>query len=131
MPTQHGRPSYNITYEQLAFLRNLGMSWMGIAKTLGIARSTLYLKKAQYNFDIIEPYISNDALMQLIREIINETPNAGEIYILGSLRARKVRVARWRVRECINILDPLGRALRRRNTIQRRKYRVKGANYLW
>ncbi|KAB0801248.1 hypothetical protein PPYR_05602 [Photinus pyralis] len=132
LPTQSvGRPSYDIQYDQVAFLRNLGMSWSGISKALKISRRTLYRKKAEWSFENIEANISNEDLAVLIQEILTQTPNAGEVYVLGSLRARKVSVARWRVREQLHALDHLGRALRRRTTIQRRIYQVKGANYLW
>ncbi|CAH0560413.1 unnamed protein product [Brassicogethes aeneus] len=62
---------------------------------------------------------------------MTQTPNAGEVYIMGSLKSRNLDIPRWRVRQQINILDPVGRALTRRTAIKRRIYKVKGANYLW
>ena len=49
----------------------------------------------------------------------------------GGLVARKIFVPRHRVRECLRSLDPVGRAMRRRFTIQRRLYNVAAPNHLW
>ncbi|CAH0556963.1 unnamed protein product [Brassicogethes aeneus] len=125
-----GRPAVKITHEQITILRNLGMTWINIASTLKISRRTLYRLKSK--FDINEScFIPDEELDLIISDIIRSTPNSGESYVRGSLRSRNVTVPRWRVRERLEILDPIGRALRRHNTIVRRKYTVKGVNYLW
>lgn len=59
------------------------------------------------------------------------TQNAGEKLVIGSLRSRHIRLQRWRIRNRLNVLDPVGRAIRRNNSIFRRTYNVKGANHLW
>ncbi|XP_031328171.1 uncharacterized protein LOC116182787 [Photinus pyralis] len=59
------------------------------------------------------------------------TPNAGETYILGSICARNMKVPRATIREILKEVDPLGRSERKRKTIKRRVYNVKGANHLW
>lgn len=75
--------------------------------------------------------LSNADLDRLLREVLSLTPNAGETYITGSLRGRGIRVQRWRTRERLRILDPVGRAVRRRTVIRRRVYNVQFPNQLW
>lgn len=77
------------------------------------------------------PTISDNRLCRAIVDILNITPNAGEVYVVGSLRARGLIVSRNRVRGHLQMIDPVRRILRRRQAIQRRRYKVKGANYLW
>ena len=48
------------------------------------------------------------------------TPRAGESYIRGSLRGSGVRIQRWRIRERLQAIDPVGRAARRSSAIRRR-----------
>lgn len=81
--------------------------------------------------DIEDSAIDDNRLYSVLSEIFHEIPNAGEVYIIGSLRARGLRIARRRVREHLQIIDSVGRAFRRTTTIQRRVYSVHGANYLW
>lgn len=82
-------------------------------------------------FNLNKQFISDEELTATIREVLRLTPGAGEVYVLGSLRAKNCNVPRWRVREHLNELDAAGRAMRKRKTIARRIYRVKGSNYLW
>ncbi|XP_063810559.1 uncharacterized protein LOC135036815 isoform X2 [Pseudophryne corroboree] len=41
------------------------------------------------------------------------------------------RVQRWKIRRRLQLLDPVGRAVRKRRAIQRRVYSVPGPNHLW
>ena len=43
-PSSGGRPSYNITKQQIEQLRETGMNWVCIAKCLGISDKTLQKK---------------------------------------------------------------------------------------
>ncbi|KAG1954940.1 hypothetical protein F2P79_008969 [Pimephales promelas] len=63
--------------------------------------------------------------------ILQRTPNSGETYILGSLRSRGIRIQRWRVRQSLQEIDPVGRSFRRRRAIRRRVYSVQTPNQLW
>lgn len=59
------------------------------------------------------------------------TPNIGQRRLAGALRARGIRIQRWRVRDCLRRVDPLGTTLRWNGTIYRRKYSVPTPNSLW
>lgn len=128
----HGRPKYNIQKEQITFLRNIGLNWERISKTLGISTRTLYRHRQELLLnDPCLVLITDIELDNSIRNILSDTPNSGEVYVIGALRARGIRIPRWRVRERLQIIDPIGRIIRRRTTIHRRVYNVKGPNYLW
>ena len=58
-------------------------------------------------------------------------PRCGERYTQGALRRRGIWVQRWRVRDALINLDPIGRACRRAQQIPRRPYRVPHPNFLW
>ncbi|XP_019206542.2 uncharacterized protein LOC109196654 isoform X1 [Oreochromis niloticus] len=131
--SQRGRPRYNIPATQLTDMRDLGFSWMAISQMLSVNVRTLYNHRIQLGLVDYGTFnnISNVDLDHLITEILTHTPGSGESYISGSLRGRGIRVQRWRVRERLRIVDPVGRALRRRRAIQRRVYNVTVPNQVW
>ena len=47
------------------------------------------------------------------------------------MRARGIHIQRWKVREALETIDPVNRAIRRRYAIQRRLYNVKKPNHIW
>ncbi|XP_058883243.1 uncharacterized protein LOC117420690 isoform X1 [Acipenser ruthenus] len=132
LESTRGRPRYCITKDQLQQLRATGMPWCSIAACLCTSERTLFRRRQQYGMTG-ENYanISNSELDNIIREILRETPNAGGNYVQGGVLARGLRVQRRRIRDRLNALDPVGRALRRRHTIRRRIYNVRGPNHLW
>ncbi|KAI7790238.1 hypothetical protein IRJ41_020987, partial [Triplophysa rosa] len=113
-----GRPRYDISYEQMCHCLRLGFNWQGIASLFGIDRRTLFQHRQHLGIGPLE-------------QILQRTPNAGETYILGSLRSRHIRIQRWRVRQSLQEIDPIGRSLRRRRAVRRRIYSVKTPNQLW
>ncbi|KAK5650433.1 hypothetical protein RI129_001462 [Pyrocoelia pectoralis] len=123
-----GRPKVCVTAEQISLLQNGGCKWTDISRALGISRRTLF--RYRETFNLKKQYINDEELSTTIQEVLRLTPSAGEVYVLGALRAKNCNVPRWRVREHLNVLDATGRAMRKRKTIARRIYRVKGSNYL-
>jgi hypothetical protein len=126
-----GRPKYFIPKDQIERLHSCGMTRTNIAKVLHISERTLYRRRQEYG--ILEKYsvISDSDLDSIIINILSNTPNAGEKLVIGSLRSRNIHLQRWRIRDRLNVLDPVGRAVRRNNAIHRRTYNVRGANHLW
>lgn len=124
---------YNIPAAQLTHMRDLGFTWMAISRMLSVNIRTLYNHRTQLGLVDYGSFIniSNDDLDRLITEVLRQTPGSGETYITGSLRGRGIRVQRWRVRERLRIVDPVGRALRGRRAIQRRVYNVSVPNQVW
>lgn len=127
-----GRPRYNLTTEQFNQCIGLGFNWQGIASFFGISRRTVFRHRQRLGFRPLEyTTLTNDELKTTIRDISTSTPNAGERYIIGSLRARGIRVQRWRIRQILQEVDPVGRSLRRSQAIRRRVYSVQTPNELW
>lgn len=127
-----GRPRYSITLEQISHCMSLGMSWQRIASCFGISRQTLYRHRQELGVQTLEyAVMSTDALNSAVSNILQNTPNAGEAYVIGSLRSRGIRIQRWRVRQSLQEVDPIGRSLRRPHTIRRRIYNVQTPNQLW
>lgn len=127
-----GRPRYDISYEQICHCLRLGFNWQGISSLFGIDRRTLFQHRQHLGIGPLEfADLSNYELNTHVRQILQRTPNAGENYILGSLRSRHIRIQRWRVRQSLQEIDPIGRSLRRRRAVRRRIYSVRTPNQLW
>ena len=101
----------------------LGFNWQGIASFFFISRRTVFRHRQRLGVGPLEyTSMSNEQLTSTIREISTSTPNAGERYIIGSLRSRGIRIQRWRIRQNLQEIDPVGRSLRRSQAIRRRVY---------
>ncbi|XP_028417759.1 uncharacterized protein LOC114542313 [Dendronephthya gigantea] len=127
-----GRPRYEIDEDQVLFLRSKHFKWRKIAQILNISDRTLRRKRQEFsarteNFSDI----SEADLCEVIESIRSLTPNIGQSRLLGALRCKGFKIQRWRVRNCLRKLDPVGTALRGHVAIYRRKYYVPYPNFLW
>ena len=105
-----GRPRYTIAAEQILHCVSIGMTWQRIASCFGISRRTLFRHRQTLRIEPLRyAVMSNEELNSLATNILQNTPNAGEAYVLGSLRSRGIRVQRWRVRQSLHQVDPIGR----------------------
>ena len=129
-----GRPSLIIEKEQIEFLRDLHFTWRGIARLLCISESTLSRRRESLDINNEQRSwsdISDEQLESTVQDIRKVTPNIGERRLVGALRSRGIHIQRWRVRQCLRQVDPIGVALRWRPVIYRRKYSVPTPNALW
>lgn len=129
-----GRPKLYIPREQLEGLRALGFSWAAIARLLGISEKTVKRRREDYdmsNHDVCFSDITNDELDSLVKHVLEVSQNSGERMIMGWFRGRGIRIQRWRLREAISRVDPIGRQLRRKTVTKRRVYSVPTPNALW
>lgn len=124
-----GRPKKEVTADVLDFYRSLNFTWTDIAHTLGISRGVLLQRRIELHYQEYQP--DDEELTNHIQQILNLTPEVGETYVIGALRAQNIRVPRERVREICRVIDAEGRERRRRTAIQRREYYVPGPNHLW
>lgn len=132
MTGHQGRPRYSISEEQISHLVSLGMNWQSIATCLGVSCRTLYRHRQRLGVQpLTYATLTNDNLNRVVGEILQSTTNAGERYVHGSLRSRGLRIQRWRVRQSLQEIDPIGRSFRRRHAIRRRVYNVATPNQLW
>ena len=129
-----GQPKFEVSKRQIEFLRELRFSWVRIAELLGISTKTLSRRRQEFQIDD-EPNwssIENGELREVIMQnIMSITPGIGQTRMLGALCSRGLKVQRWKVRELMRELDPVGTALRWRGSICRRKYSVRCPNALW
>ena len=93
-------------------LRETGMNWTSIASCLGVHARTLYRRRMELNVKPSFTAISDTDLDVHIRDVLRLTPFAGESLVKGSMQARGVYVPRWKLRERLTEIDPIGRALR-------------------
>ncbi|KAL3890023.1 hypothetical protein ACJMK2_002323 [Sinanodonta woodiana] len=105
-----GRPRYVIPRDQICQLRETGMSLGAIATLLSASERTLRRQSD----------ISDDNLDRMIHNVLSPTPESGEAC------ARL-----WCVRERLQIIDPVGRAVRQRRAIRQRPYNITVPNQLW
>ena len=130
---RRGRPSYNISREQILYLRSLSFRWNVIAKLLGISVMTLYRRRQEFGL-VEDPRtrISDHQLLEIVRQIRNDFPDIGEVLLMGQLQAKGYIVTRRRVQTSIRHVDPLNSALRWTGvTAIRQPYSVPGPNSLW
>ncbi len=129
-----GRPRLVIPQEQLEGLRSLGFSWTGIAKMLGVSERTIRRRRATFNMPSTgqaSSQIDDDEIDRKIQSILQTSPNSGERMIMGWCRGQGLHVQRWRIRNSMWRVDPIGRKLRRRTITKRRVYSVPTPNALW
>ena len=126
-----GRPRFVVTREQICVLRATGMTWSDISKCLCISTKTLYRRRQEYDIPNTYADMSDSELDSVLSDVLALTPNAGETYVMGSLRSRGIIVQRRRLQDRLKVLDPVGRAIRKHKSIIRRVYNALGANHLW
>ena len=130
-----GQPKLEVSKGQIQFLRELHFPWVIIAERLGISTKTLTRRQQEFQIDdeqeINWPSAEDGELREIMQEIMTVTLGIGQTQMLGALHNSGVRVQRWKVREMMRALDPVGTALRWRGTICRRTYNVRCANALW
>ena len=134
-----GRPRKVISREDMEREFEVFQNWKIVARQLGVSSKTLRRRRLEFGMNISETSgprltytnISNEDLCSEVRNILIILPEAVEATIIRTLRSTLIHVQRRRVREAINAVDPVSRALRRTVTIVRRKYNVASPNALW
>ena len=99
-----GRPKLVINLTQIGYLRSWQFTWTRICHRLCFARTTLWrrLKEVNYNFrESRFTIISDIDLQQQVAGIKAEFENTGERMVIGILRSRGIHVPRHRVRDII------------------------------
>ncbi len=128
-----GRPRFQISKQQLEYLRSLSFSWTAIADMLMVSRMTVYRRRVEFGL-LVEPHfsITDQELIRMVQYITVQHPQVGQSFISGRLRSLGYRVTRERVRQAIRTCDPLNAALRWQGmSTSRRPYSVPGPNSLW
>ena len=127
-----GRPRKVISREDMEREFEVFQNWKIVARQLGVSSKTLRRRRLEFGMNISETSgprltytnISNEDLCSEVRNILFILPEAVEAIIIRALRSTLIHVLQRRVREAINAVDPVSRALRRTVTVIRRKYNV-------
>ena len=134
-----GRGRYVLPENSISGLWRIHHSWVQVAADLGVSYRTLLRRRHEFGLPVSDSRgprstysnISQTDLCNVVREVLQILPNAGETFVLGALRQRGIIIQRWRVRDAICHVDPLTRAMRRSVAIIRRVYNVPCPNALW
>ena len=134
-----GRPRLRVSAAEINRLYGVCRSWKDVALHLGVSVRTLERRRNEFNITVSDrtgsrstyTTISDEQLCSVVREVLEILPDAGETYIIGACRQRNIFVQRQRIRDAINTVDPVSRALRRSICIMRRVYSVPAPNSLW
>ncbi|XP_013856205.1 uncharacterized protein LOC106512054 [Austrofundulus limnaeus] len=130
-----GRPSWDISEEQLKFLLEYNFTVGEIGELLGVSYSTVRRRMAESNLSVRMSYsnISDEDLQKLVQNFIMECPDSGIKTVLGYLNGVGIRVQRSRVMETMRVVDPVGTICRGLgiNVIHRRVYSVPSPLALW
>ena len=68
------------------------MNWKTIAAFLGVSERTLSRRRIEYGIFDSFSEIPDEELDSHIENILHLTPYSGEVYVIGSLKARNVNV---------------------------------------
>ena len=134
-----GRRPYVLPESSLSGLYRIHRSWEQVAVDLGVSYRTLLRRRREYGLVVNSTRgqrssyttMSQNDLCNVVREVLQILPNAGETFVLGALRQRGMHIERWKVRDAIRHVDPLTRAMRRCVATIRRVYNVPCPNALW
>ncbi len=125
------RKIIDASFLQAAMAPQRHLSLSKLAKLIGVHRHTLRSYLRQYNIQYAYSDVSDEDLDRLVKAYRETRPESGIRYLIGFLRQNGLRLQLPRVKSSIQRIDPLGRAIRRRNPINRRNYKVPRPNALW
>ena len=132
--TGPGRPKYEIEEEELLYFREIGYTWVEIAKLLSVSRWTVSRRVAELGISNATGHskITDEELDNILRNFKNlHGITAGRSLALGHLKSLGLRVQQKRVAKSLVRIDPVDSGIRWASLIRRRKYSVPGPNSLW
>ena len=132
VPSQLGRPRFDISREQLQYLRSMSFTWVQISEILGVSHMTIYRRRQEYGMmENPSGNITDSELREVLQQMRRELPSLGQTMVWGRLRSLGFKVTRARVREAMRVSDPINTALRWREITPHQPYSVPGPNSLW
>ena len=120
---RRGRPKKDVLRAQITYLKYKHFKRKSIAKLLRIHPKTLQRRIQEMGPEENEySDLSKNELSEIMSKIQETAPNISQSRMMGTLRNRGIKVQRWRLRELMRELDPIGTALRWGQSICQRKY---------
>ena len=131
--SQRGRPRkvINEEYLQEALHPSRSIPRTKLAKALKIHRNTLKRRIDELGIYCAYSTIRDTDLDLLVRAYKTKKPDAGFRYVRGHLRSLGVRVQKPRVLNALRRVDRIGRLIRKRAVVRRRRYFSSRPNALW
>ena len=128
-----GRPQLNISEEALSGLLELEFTQVEIAQILGCSTKTVHRRIVEFELSHFIQYtaISDNELDAVVEDFVSNFPTAGQKTLARHLSTLGYRIQRFKIRESLYRVDPLGVERRSRQLLHRRKYKVPGPNSLW
>ena len=121
----------NLAFLQDALAPDRNISMTKLSEALRIDRHTLQRNMADSGISRAFTELEDEVLDGLLQVFKLEKPDSGFRYALGFLRNHRIRLQQRRVIQSLRRVDPIGRILRERRTVPRRKYHVARPNSLW
>lgn len=128
-----GRSPLNIPEHALSSLLEQEFTQTEIAEILGCSAKTVHRQIIKYGLSGLISYstITDENLDVIVTDFVSSFPTAGQKTLAGHLRTLGHRIQRYRIRESLYRVDPLGVEQRCRRLLHRRSYKVPGPNSLW
>ena len=102
-----------------------------LAKHLEMHPDTLRGYMTKYKIDRKFSELSDADLDILVKRFKKTRPQSGFRYLVGFLRSHGLRVKKVRIVESVARVDRLGKEMRNRSSIRRRKYKTARPNSCW
>ena len=103
-----------------------------IAHILQVSESTVKRRITQFGLESnLRTEISDSDLDIITADFVHHFPNSGQNSYDGYLRGKGIKIQRYRVRESLSRVDPMGVQRRLRRALHRRMYSVPMPNSLW
>ncbi|KAF6729719.1 hypothetical protein FQA47_009518 [Oryzias melastigma] len=135
MTGNRGRPSWEISCEQLQYLLEFHFTVREIARLFCVSYRTIRRRMTEYGLSVRMSYsdLSDQDLREIISNFISQFPDSGTKTVSGYLKSIGLRVQRSRIMETLRLVDPVGTFCRGLgiNMIPRRVYSVPAPMALW
>lgn len=77
-----GRPKFEISKEQLQYLRSMSFTWVQIAKLVGVSCLTIYRRRQEFGIvEIPGGNISDQELVHVVQQLKQESPALGQTMV--------------------------------------------------
>jgi hypothetical protein len=101
------------------------------ARTIKVSRGTLYKYMDEFGIESKYSSITDEELDKIAKEVQQSRPETGRRYLAGHLSSAGIKVQMERIRQSLARIDPIGQAIRNKETVQRRDYRMPRPNAMW